>query len=113
MKKDNCKDCVSKCEHAGKDREFVCIGGVSCKVKSDFDISKVKVLWDFAPNDNPCVLFAYVDGEHTWIIGRANTSEGVVGEEELRKMWGKATNPNAIREYAERIEKWIKEISGE
>lgn len=31
MKKDNCKDCVSKCEHAGKDREFVCIGGVSCK----------------------------------------------------------------------------------
>lgn len=31
MKKDNCKDCVSKCEHAGKDREFVCICGVSCK----------------------------------------------------------------------------------
>lgn len=29
--KDNCKDCVSNCEHAGKDREFVCRGGVSCK----------------------------------------------------------------------------------
>ena len=28
---DNCKDCVSNCEHAGKDREFICIGGVSCK----------------------------------------------------------------------------------
>ena len=34
MKKDNCKDCVSKCEHAGKDREFVCISGVSCKVQN-------------------------------------------------------------------------------
>ncbi|MBR2388246.1 MAG: hypothetical protein IKB02_05705 [Clostridia bacterium] len=34
MKKDNCKDCVSKCEHAGKDREFVCIDGVSCKVEN-------------------------------------------------------------------------------
>lgn len=29
---DNCKDCVSRCEHAGKDREFVCPGGTSCKV---------------------------------------------------------------------------------
>lgn len=32
MKFDNCKDCQSGCEHAGKDREFVCPGGVSCKV---------------------------------------------------------------------------------
>ena len=32
MKYDNCKDCVSKCEHAGKDREFICGNGVSCKV---------------------------------------------------------------------------------
>ena len=37
MKKDNCKDCQSNCEHAGKDREFVCIGGVSCKVKKQDD----------------------------------------------------------------------------
>lgn len=29
---DNCKDCVSRCMHAGKDREFVCPGGVSCKI---------------------------------------------------------------------------------
>lgn len=40
MKKDNCKDCVSKCEHAGKDREFVCIGGVSCKVKKQDDFAE-------------------------------------------------------------------------
>lgn len=32
---DNCKDCVSNCEHAGKDREFICIGGVSCKKTKD------------------------------------------------------------------------------
>ena len=42
MKKDNCKDCESKCEHAGKDREFVCIHGVSCKVKKVED--KVSVI---------------------------------------------------------------------
>lgn len=29
--RDNCKDCASSCEHAGKDREFVCVKGVSCK----------------------------------------------------------------------------------
>ncbi len=32
IKYDNCKDCVSGCEHAGKDREFVCSKEVSCKV---------------------------------------------------------------------------------
>ncbi len=32
IKYDNCKDCHSKCIHAGKDREFVCINGVSCKI---------------------------------------------------------------------------------
>ena len=30
LKHDNCKDCHSKCEHAGKDREF-CYRGTSCK----------------------------------------------------------------------------------
>ena len=29
---DNCRNCKSKCEHAGKDREFICRGGISCKV---------------------------------------------------------------------------------
>lgn len=33
IKRDNCKDCHSECEHAGKDREFVCINGISCKIK--------------------------------------------------------------------------------
>ena len=32
IKYDNCKNCVSCCEHAGKDREFICMGGKSCKV---------------------------------------------------------------------------------
>lgn len=30
--RDNCKNCSSSCEHAGKDREFVCVKGVSCKI---------------------------------------------------------------------------------
>ena len=37
MMYDNCKNCVSHCEHAGKDREFVCIHGVSCKVEYSRD----------------------------------------------------------------------------
>ena len=34
IKYDNCKDCHSRCVHAGKDRKFVCINGVSCKIKT-------------------------------------------------------------------------------
>lgn len=30
--RDNCKGCNPSCEHAGKDREFVCVKGVSCKI---------------------------------------------------------------------------------
>lgn len=32
VKRDNCKNCASRCEHAGKDREFVYSGEKSCKV---------------------------------------------------------------------------------
>lgn len=35
IKYDNCKDCDSKCNHAGKDRVFVCPKGVSCKVEKE------------------------------------------------------------------------------
>lgn len=34
MKYDNCKNCGNvNCEHFGKDREFVCINGISCKIE--------------------------------------------------------------------------------
>ena len=34
MKYDNCKGCGNvNCEHYGKDREFVCINGISCKTE--------------------------------------------------------------------------------
>jgi len=46
MKYDNCKGCCSQCEHAGKDREFVCPGGVSCKVtRSTFIICPEGCKW--------------------------------------------------------------------
>ena len=32
IKYDNCKDCHSRCVHAGKNRNFVCINGISCKI---------------------------------------------------------------------------------
>ena len=35
IKYDNCKNCHSLCIHAGKDREFVCINGVSCKITTE------------------------------------------------------------------------------
>ena len=46
IKYDNCKNCVSRCEHAGKNREFICMGGKSCKVLYTPD-SIVKAAADF------------------------------------------------------------------
>lgn len=44
IKYDNCKNCFSNCEHAGKDREFVCAGGISCKVERIEDNELVKII---------------------------------------------------------------------
>lgn len=35
IKYDNCKTCVSSCQWAGQDREFVCPHGETCKVEYD------------------------------------------------------------------------------
>ena len=49
IKYDNCKNCHSICIHAGKDREFVCINGVSCKIttgKSQTNAQKIRSMSD-------------------------------------------------------------------
>ena len=45
MKRDNCKHCQNRnCEHFGKDREFVCINGVSCKIEKAEEEKKMTYL---------------------------------------------------------------------
>ena len=49
IKYDNCKDCHSRCVHAGKDRKFVCINGVSCKIttgKSQTNVDRIRSMTD-------------------------------------------------------------------
>ena len=41
MKHDNCKNCIRECEHAGKDREFVCKNGISCKKTDENTLVKM------------------------------------------------------------------------
>ena len=49
IKYDNCKNCHSLCIHAGKDRKFVCINGVSCKIttgKSQTNADRIRAMSD-------------------------------------------------------------------
>ena len=49
IKYDNCKNCHSLCIHAGKDREFVCTNGVSCKItmeKSQTNADRIRSMTD-------------------------------------------------------------------
>ena len=49
IKYDNCKNCHSLCIHAGKDRKFVCINGVSCKIttgKSQANADRIRSMSD-------------------------------------------------------------------
>ena len=49
IKYDNCNDCRSSCIHAGKDRDFVCVNGVSCKIttgKSQTNADRIRSMND-------------------------------------------------------------------
>ena len=54
IKYDNCKDCHSICVHAGKNREFVCVNGVSCKIttgKPRTNADRIRSMTDDELND--------------------------------------------------------------
>ena len=54
IKYDNCKDCHNRCVHAGKDRKFVCINGVSCKItmeKPQTNADRIRAMSDEELNE--------------------------------------------------------------
>ena len=88
VKYDNCKNCVSHCEHAGKDREFVCPHGVSCKVEySREDMEKAATVFAAAIKTiakkpaNLDNLESYLSYHFTeWLRKYANTPDGIAAE---------------------------------
>lgn len=88
LKRDNCKDCKSLCEHAGKDREFICMNGVSCKVVYDHDRME-KAAADFtaaikeiaSKPQNLCNLESYLAYHFAeWLSRYANSPENIAAE---------------------------------
>lgn len=88
LKYDNCKNCVSRCEHAGKDREFVCRNGISCKVLYSPDQTRkaasdfVEAIKRLAENpQNLENLQSYLEQHFTlWLERYANTPENMAAE---------------------------------
>lgn len=88
LKYDNCKNCVSGCEHAGKDREFVCMNGVSCKVLYSPDQTRkaasdfVEAIKRLAENpQNLENLQSYLEQHFTlWLKRYADTPENMAAE---------------------------------
>ena len=88
MKYDNCKNCKSNCEHAGKDREFICPGGITCKIlyskeaqakaAADF-VNAIKIIANKPENlDN---LESYLSYHFTeWLEKYANTPDNIAAE---------------------------------
>lgn len=88
LKYDNCKDCINHCEHAGKDRQFVCPHGVSCKVVYTQDrqakaaaefVTAIKTIADKPQNlDN---LESYLTHHfREWLARFANTPDDLAAE---------------------------------
>lgn len=88
MMYDNCKNCVSHCEYAGKDRKFICPHGISCKVEySREDMEKaaavfveaIKTISTKPANlDNLESYLSYHFPE--WLKRWANTPETIAAE---------------------------------
>nr|DAF36907.1 MAG TPA: hypothetical protein [Caudoviricetes sp.] len=88
VKYDNCKNCVSRCEHAGKDREFICPGGKSCKVVYTTD-ETAKAASDFVAAIKEIAgkpgnlenLESYLSQHFPeWLAKFANTPEDIAAE---------------------------------
>lgn len=88
IKRDNCKNCVSRCEHAGKDRGFICSGGKSCKVLYTPDRA-AKAAADFVgaikliatKPDNLDNLESYLSHHFPeWLKKFANSPENIAAE---------------------------------
>ena len=62
MKYDNCKNCGNvNCEHFGKNREFVCINGISCKMeKKEKEETKMTYLEQVKKN-----IMEYIKSEYS------------------------------------------------
>ena len=88
LKYDNCKNCHNaNCEHYGKDREFVCPGGISCKVAEPTNYSEqartvVEAIRTFAEHpgrlDNFESYLANCFGP--WVKKFANNPDGIAAE---------------------------------
>lgn len=88
IKYDNCKNCVSSCEHAGKDREFVCRNGISCKVLYAPDRTRkaaadfVEAIKRIAENPQSLENLQSYLARHfpEWLERYANTPEKIAAE---------------------------------
>ena len=88
MMYDNCKNCVSHCEHAGEDREFICPHGISCKVEySREDMEKAAAVFVEAIKTistkpaNLDNLESYLSYHFpVWLKRWANTPEAIAAE---------------------------------
>ena len=79
IKHDNCKNCRSRCIHAGKDRDFVCINGVSCKITTEKSQTNAVTVQEWIsvkerlPQEKVnCIVHykhAYCDNDDYWAIG--------------------------------------------
>lgn len=88
IKYDNCKDCKANCEHAGKNREFVCMNGVSCKVAYTQDEQKktatefINAIKTIAEKpDNLANFESYLSSHFLeWVKRYTNTPEDLTAE---------------------------------
>lgn len=85
LRYDNCKECVSRCEHAGKDREFVYRGDKSCKIvkkQTRLDRSVWEPCEHCKPSKNPLYRWGShqfpIDGNEIYFY---DTDDGWEGEE--------------------------------
>ena len=88
MKHDNCKDCVSKCEHAGKDREFIVGNGVSCKVTKNPIVTKADRIRAMSDEELAEFLSDFKDCAGDCLVGRGvKDCSGICATRETLKMW--------------------------
>ena len=79
LKYDNCKNCHNaNCEHYREDREFICPGGISCKV-AEPDTITAPIFAVYTGNRfNQVLLFPTYDSAANWLRSATRHTEAEI-----------------------------------
>lgn len=101
IKYDNCKGCGNvNCEHYGKDREFICPGGKSCKVDEPITPFDENMFIVYTGNRfNQILIFPTWNKAAAWLRSATRYTETEIARAIKTTLWNGYSDYISVTDY--------------